>query len=253
MPTKDLSKILHQDQFGHAMIRRIGEAGSHARFYVEPPGVNVQDPEQLVRLLARGKKMAYAAEVVVFLERQLVAIGNLHGHAGRRYEFQVRESVIGVVDDGIEDEIETADVSADDGAYLGGVAPFVPMRRVETEFEIHTVEDVAIVRVRLNEQRSQLEPVVQNRIVAGDRIQREIQSSLEPRGNAVRPFADSVERLVRLDSPRKTRRRAAAGYEVVVPGQIERAGRGDLGVINLNLVRLRANGGREYQRQQADR
>src|SRR5579863_9177789 len=139
------------------MIRRTGQAGSEADFDVESAGVDVEDREQLMRLLRRWKKMADTAKVVVFLERHLVSIGHLHGHPGGGHEFKTRHPRVGVVDDGIENEIETADVSADDRADFGSVAPFVPMCGVEAEFEIDAIEYLAIGRVRGDEQGPQFE------------------------------------------------------------------------------------------------
>src|ERR1700686_3283165 len=123
--------------------------------------------------------MAYAAKVVVFLERDLVSIGNFHGHAGSGHKFQIGKSVVSVVDDGVENEIETTDVGTDDRADFGRVTRFVPMRSVEAELEIDAVKHLAIGRVRGDEQAPQFESVVWNAIVAGDRIQWKIQSGFE--------------------------------------------------------------------------
>src|SRR5579863_7133375 len=127
--------------------------------------------------------MAHAAKVVVLLERHLENIGDLHGHASGGHEFKVGNSGVRIVDDGVENEIEASDVSTDDRADFRGVAPFVPVRSVEAEFEIDAVKNVAIGRVRGNEQSPQFESIVQNAVVASDRIQRKVQSRFEPGGD----------------------------------------------------------------------
>src|SRR5258708_37548663 len=104
--------------------------------------------------------MAHAAKVVVLLERHLENIGDLHGHASSGNEFQVGKSVVRIVDDGVENEIETSDVSTDDRADLGCVTLLIPMCGVDAEFEIDTVENVAVGRVRANEQSPQFESIV---------------------------------------------------------------------------------------------
>src|ERR1700674_4596770 len=108
------------------MIRSAAQPGSQTGFDVEPVGVYVDNREQLVRLFGRRKKMAYAAKMAIFLDCQLISIGNSQGAAGIRYECQVRNSVIRVIDDGIENEIETAGVSTDDWADFGSVASLIP-------------------------------------------------------------------------------------------------------------------------------
>ena len=142
------------------MIRSAGQPSSQTGFDVESVGVYVDNREQLVRLFGRRKKMAYAAKIVVFLDCQLIGIGNSHGHASIGHEFQVRNSVIRVIDDGIENEIEKTDVSTDDRSDFGSVTSLIPMRSVEAEFEIDAVKDVAIRRVRGDEQGPQFESVV---------------------------------------------------------------------------------------------
>src|ERR1700682_1371581 len=104
------------------MIRSAGQPGSQTGFDVESVGVYVDNREELVRLFGRRKKMAYAAKIVIFLDCQLEGIGNSHGHAGIGHKFQARNSVIRVIEDGIENEIETTDVSTDDWADFGSVA-----------------------------------------------------------------------------------------------------------------------------------
>src|SRR6266404_84976 len=142
------------------MIRSGGQAGAESGFDVEPMGMNVDDREQLVRLLGCRGKMADAAEVVVLFERQLEGTREPHGYAGRGYEFQAGKSAVGIIDDGIENEIEASDVSADDRTDLRCVAPLVPMRGVEAEFEIDAVENASIGRVRGHEQSPQFESIV---------------------------------------------------------------------------------------------
>src|SRR5258708_2602909 len=124
--SRETSKVLHQNQFENPMIRSAGQADAEAGFNIESAGVYVNNREQLVRLFGRGKKMAYAAKVVVFLERHLKGIGKFHGHPGSGYEFEAGKSSVRIIHDGIEDEIETADVSTDDGADLGCITPLVP-------------------------------------------------------------------------------------------------------------------------------
>src|SRR5258708_3266343 len=152
------------------MIRSAGQTGSQSGFDIEPMRVYVDDREQLMRLFGRREKVTHAAKVVVFLERHLEGLGKSHGHASSRHEFQVGQSVVRIIDDGVENEIETSDVSADDGADLGCVTPLVPMRGVQAEFEIDAVENVAIGRVRGHEQSPQFESIVYTPVCAVDRI-----------------------------------------------------------------------------------
>src|SRR5258708_35291944 len=133
--------------------------------------------------------MADAAEVIIFLERHLVFVRDRHRHAGRRYEFQIRESSPGVVNDRIEYEVETAHVAADDGADLGSVSARVPMCRVETEFEADPIKEFAFGGLRRDEQRPQLEDVVTNAVVPGDRMQWDTDAGFNPREHSVTTLA----------------------------------------------------------------
>jgi hypothetical protein len=51
--------------------------------------------------------VADAAEVVVFLERHFVFLGWRHRHPSFRDEFEFRKAIPRIVDDRIEDDIET--------------------------------------------------------------------------------------------------------------------------------------------------
>src|ERR1700689_2401482 len=123
-----------------------------------------------MRLFGGGQKMADAAEVIVFLERYLVVVRNCHRHAGRGHKFQIRKPIPGVIDDWIENEVEATHVGTDDGADLGGVSMRIPMCRVETEFEVDAIEKIAFGGVRRDEKCPQLEPVIEDAVVPGERI-----------------------------------------------------------------------------------
>jgi len=60
--------------------------------------------------------------------------------------------------------------------------------------------------------------------------------------------------MIRNDAAGKSGRGAAVRREIIMPGDIEYAGRGDGGVVNLDFVGLGARGGTcgEYDRQRGD-
>src|SRR5882762_3726092 len=113
-----------------------------------------------MRLPGCGEKMRDPSEVIVLLQRYLVFFRQRQRQAGRRHEFELREAIPRVIHDGIENQIESAEVSADDGTDLGGVGSFVPMSGIEAEFEIDAVEELALVRVGRGEQGPKLHSIV---------------------------------------------------------------------------------------------
>src|ERR1700730_16577073 len=111
-------------------------------------------------LPGRGEKVRDPSEVIVLLQRYLVFFRQGQRQARRRHEFELRESIPRVIHDGIENKIESAEVSADDGTDLGGVGSFVPMGRIEAEFKIDAVEELALGRVGSDEQGAELHAIV---------------------------------------------------------------------------------------------
>src|SRR6185437_842206 len=186
------------------MIGGARESCTHAGFDAELLGVDIDDSEQLMRLFRRGQEMADTAEVIVFLQRHLVLLRQGHRDPAFRDEFKLRKTIPGVVDDGIEDEIEAARMNADDAANFGRICPLIPMRGIEAEFQIDAVKEFPLRRIRGDEQGAKLESIVCNAAIACDRIQREIETSLEPRCDAVSPLGGAIERVVRDDATRNS-------------------------------------------------
>jgi hypothetical protein len=141
---------------------------------------------------------------------------------------------------------------AHDGTDLLGVAARVPMCRVPAEFKIHSVEEGLIGRIRLYEQCPELKSIVGQRTIPADAVERQVKPRLEPAGDPVCPLWNAVERVVWNNGSGKVRGRTPIGRVIVVQGQIEYAWRGNFGVIDLNLIRLRVDrcGPREPQHPQ---
>ena len=136
------------------------------------------------------------------------------------------------------DQVETAEVHADDGTDLARKAPHVPLRRVVAELEVEAVEHGSIVRIGHDQQSAKLDAIEQQTAVGGSGIERQIGSRLEPLRDAIGPFGHPVERVVGNDAPRESSLPSAGRREVVVPGEVEPPRPRDLGVVDLDLVGL---------------
>ena len=190
------------------------------------------------------------SEIGVVLERHGDPLAECVRGARRGSEVEPAEAVEVGFEDRVRNHVDAAEVHADDRPDLARKAARRPVRRVVAELEVDAVEEPALVSVRADEERPELHAVEQQPAVAGERVDREIGPRLEPFGHAVGEFGHSVQRVLRHDASRDNRPGAARRGEVVVPGQVEAAGGGDLGVVDLNLVSLCMRHGRP--REQAD-
>src|SRR6185437_1779567 len=109
-------------------------------------------------------------------------------------------------------------MNADDAANFGRICPLIPMRGIEAEFQIDAVKEFPLRRIRGDEQGAKLESIVCNAAIACDRIQREIETSLEPRCDAVSPLGGAIERVVRDDATRNSSGRTSVRRKVIVQG-----------------------------------
>src|SRR6266849_9804561 len=126
----------------------------------------------------------------------------------------------------------------DDGPDLRREALRIPMFGVVAEFEIRTVKEHAIVRMRPHEQQAYLATIDRRAAVFGDTVQREIKPRFEPVGHAPRPFGHPVERLVGYEGAGECGSLLAAGGKVVVQHEIEHTRLSNRAIVHLDLVGL---------------
>src|ERR1700722_5786750 len=69
-------------------------------------------------------------------------------------------------------------------------------------------------------------------------VHRQVQTLLEPRLHAVRPFGGTVHGIIRDDCVQEIRSGSPNRSEIGVNHEVENAGVGNLRVVNLNLIRL---------------
>src|SRR3954463_3942666 len=101
---------------------------------------------------------------------------------------------------------------ADDWPDLGGEMRCVPMFGIETELEIDPIDEGSVSCVGNGEEGAQLPTVERAPAVLVDAVQGRVKPSLEPIGDAERPFRGAIEGLIgndrtweggRLDSARR--------------------------------------------------
>src|SRR5207247_5515511 len=167
-----------------------------------------------------------------------------------RHEYEILQAVVRRVDDRIDDDVDRLQVPAHDRSNLRGVALLVPMLRIDAEFEIGAVEKPAVVGVWHGEERAELETVECSAVVIlVDAVQGHVQAGLEPARDAVRPFGDAIQRLIRDDRAGKCRRLHAARSEIIVHREVQDAPGSQSSVVHLNLVALSARGWANRQHQ----
>src|SRR2546430_4046522 len=110
-------------------------------------------------------------EVGVVLECQGELVADPVGHAGRRSEMRFTEAVEVGIENGIGDQVETAEAHADEGTDLARKAAHVPLRRVVAELEVEAVEHGSIVRIGHDQQSAKLEAIEQQTAVGGSAIE----------------------------------------------------------------------------------
>ena len=148
---RPLIEIARQDQFQHPVI------GSARKTESQPPfdrprlaGV-VEDSEELVLLLGGGIEAAQWAEIIVLLGGDRPGFAEIVGHPGSRREVESTESLVGIIEDRIDDHLERTQMPADDGADLLCVAVLIPVSGVVTELEVDAVKETLIGGIRFDE------------------------------------------------------------------------------------------------------
>src|SRR5438309_9295161 len=130
-------------------------------------------------------------------------------------------------------------MQSDDGSDFGSEVPGLPIRGVITELEIHAVKEGVIARMRPDEKFAQLDAIERRPAAFGDAIDRQIEALLEPGGYSERKLGNAVVRTIRDNCARKRRLFDPARRKVLMPHQVDDARFDNLGVVHLNLVRLR--------------
>ena len=154
------------------------------------------------------------------------------------------------VDNRIDDELVVAAPEADDRANLHREAGLGEWRRLVAEFEVHAVEEIALLGMRRHEQRSQFEGVrIEALVLKGER---QIEADLPPVGHTVSEFRRAVEAVVGSEAAGKGRVLLTERDVVQMLLDRELADLGDPGVVDLDLVG-RARGPTQGQQGQCGR
>src|SRR5579859_3676828 len=189
-----------------------------------------------MRLFVGGQEVLEGAGVGIFLDghgpfgRQIVS------YAGARGEVEIPEAAeIRVVENGIDDDVPRMKVQAEDGPNLRREAAGIPVLGVVTEFEIHGVDEGAVVSVRLGKKQAQLAAIDGWAAVLGvDTVKRQVKTGLEPVGDAIGPFGGAVPGLIGDETAREGWRLLPVGREVVVQREVDNTGRGDGAIVDLD-------------------
>ena len=133
-----------------------------------------------MELLTAGQEFPQLPEPVIFLERCRPGIVNLVVEPRRRIEFQASDAaLVIIVDDWIEGEapaVVGAEAETDDGANLATIDLGFPPFLVPAEFEIHSVIEIVVGIVGLDEQRPQFEAIIGQAPVFAVGIERQVYS-----------------------------------------------------------------------------
>src|SRR5271168_1935555 len=98
-------------------------------------------------LLCGRIKSAQRSEVIVFLGRDRPHLIDVIGHSSRWCEIKVRESLVGVIENRIDNDVVTVQMPADNRAEFLAILLLIPVSRVPAELEIHTIEKELIGRI----------------------------------------------------------------------------------------------------------
>ncbi len=121
----------------------------------------------------------------------------------------------------------------------------LPIVVIDAELEIDAVKERVVVGMRPHEQFAYLEAVDRPAAALGVRaVHRQIEPLLEPVCDAVGPFDGAVDRVVGNDAAGKSGVFGPIGVKLVCIIEIEHALIRDLGIVDLDLVRLRDHRGR---------
>jgi hypothetical protein len=137
-------------------------------------------------------------------------------NAFRRREIEAADAIESRVEDRVDDDVERSEAHADDGADLARKAVPLPVRLVVAELEIDPVEERLVRGIGDSEQGAQLDAVEFDVAVARQRIDGEIGAELEPVIDAIGPFRNAIQGVVRNDASREIGDLASFGREVVV-------------------------------------
>jgi len=188
------------------------------------------------------------AEIGILLRRNRPVLREVPGDAGLRREIEILGAAKRIVDDRIDDEIDGAEMPADDGTHFLGIAARIPVLRIVAELEIDAVEEGAVGRIRHHEQFADLETVERRTAIARNAVKRQIKPLLEPVRHAESKLGHAVQRVIGHEAAGKARAPEAAESVIVMYGEIDDARRRDPGVIDLDLVGLREAGTRREKR-----
>src|SRR5579863_806861 len=149
-------QVARQNEFQHQVIGRIVQTDAGSRLDRPRFAVVVDDAKELVVLLRRRIKSADRSKIIVFFRGQRPRLVEVISKSRRRREIEARKSLVGIVEDRIDDQVVSAKVPADDGADFRGVAVLIPVRAVPAEFEIYAVEEGLAGGIGFHEQRTDL-------------------------------------------------------------------------------------------------
>ena len=232
-----------------------GQTEADAGFDTCKLGGVIEDSPQLMRLIVSGQEVLEGAGIGILLDgygpfgRQIVSDARAWG------EVEILEAAeIGIIENGVDDDVPGMQVQAEDGPNLRRVAAGIPMLGVVTEFEIHGVNEGAVVGMRLGKEQAQLAAIDGGAAVLGvDSVKRQIETGFEPVGDAVGPFGRAVPGLVWDEAAGEGGRLLSVGGEVVVHCEIDDAGRGNGAIVDLDFVGLRKGPGGERKQSGGER
>src|SRR5207249_2910535 len=147
------------NQLKGEFVRRVGPANTYAGFDVPRLAGVVDHPVGLMCLLTSGVELVEWSEIVVFLDSHRPHRRNVIGNARGWREIEILKTVIGGVENRIDDDVHRFQVPTDDRPNLGRKSRRVPMSVIKAKLKISAVEEPTVVRMRHGEQCAQLEAV----------------------------------------------------------------------------------------------
>src|SRR6185437_2618888 len=169
-----------------------------------------------MRLFIGGQKILEGPGFGILLDghgpfgRQIVSDARARG------EVEILEAAdIGIIENGVDDDVPWMQVQAEDGPNLRGVATGIPVPSVVTEFKIYSVNKDMVVGMRLDKEQAQLAAIDGRTAVLGVETGKwQVEAGFEPVGDAIGPFGGAVPGFVGDEAAGERRCFLSVGGEI---------------------------------------
>src|SRR3974390_762238 len=141
-------QIAREHQLQRHFIGPVGHTEPDASLDIQKFVVVIHDRPDFVELVTYRQELAQRPIIGILLERGGPLIIEIIGDARCRNEFEISKSTrIVRVYDRIKQNVHRMQVQSDDGSDFGGNVPGLPVRVIDAEFEIDSVDEGMVVRM----------------------------------------------------------------------------------------------------------